>query len=92
MSDYHFTEIEIVQAAPYTSSLSPVVGVVNMMCSTAEGLLFRRIFPNPVYFTNYMYCIAGQMSSGLKETVGSAVENLDSMACSGLDQLTERSS
>lgn len=55
-------------AAPYASSLSPVVGAVNLMCSTAEG----------------------QMSSGLKETVGSAVENLDSMACSGLDQLTER--
>ena len=49
LSDYHFTEIEIVQAAPYASSLSPVVGAVNMMCSTAEGLLFRRIFPNPVF-------------------------------------------
>jgi len=55
-------------AAPYASSLSPVVGAVNIMCSTAEG----------------------QLSSGLKEKVGSAVENLDSMACSGLDQLTER--
>jgi len=55
-------------AAPYTSSLSPVVGAVNIMRSTAEG----------------------QLSSGLKEKMGSAVENLDSLACSGLDQLTER--
>jgi len=55
-------------AAPYASSLSPVVGAVNIMYSTAEG----------------------QLSSGLKEKVGSAVENLDSMACSGLGQLTER--
>jgi len=55
-------------AAPYASSLSPVVGAVNIMYSTAEG----------------------QLSSGLKEKVGSAVENLDSMACSGLCQLTER--
>jgi len=55
-------------AAPYASSLSPVVGAVNIMCSTAEG----------------------QLSSGLKDKMGSAVENLDSLACSGLDQLTER--
>jgi len=55
-------------AAPYTSSLSPVVGAVNIVCSTAEG----------------------QLSSGLKEKMGSAVENLDSIACSGLEQLTER--
>ena len=34
--------------------------------------------------------ISGQLSSGLKEKMGSAVENLDSLACSGLDQLTER--
>jgi len=70
-------ELQIVQdaasaasalAAPYASSLSPVVGAVNIMYSTAEG----------------------QLSSGLKEKVGSAVENLDSMACSGLGQLTER--
>merc|ERR1712055_866186 len=27
---------------------------------------------------------------GLKDKMGSAVENLDSLACSGLDQLTER--
>jgi len=55
-------------AAPYAASLSPVVGVVNIMCTTAEG----------------------QLSSGLKDKMGSAVENLDSLACSGLDQLTER--
>jgi len=55
-------------AAPYTSALSPVVGAVNIVCSTAEG----------------------QLSSGLKEKMGSAVENLDSIACSGLEQLTER--
>jgi len=55
-------------AAPYTSSLSPVVGAVNVLRSTAEG----------------------QLSPGLKEKMGSAVENLDSLACSGLDQLTER--
>ena len=35
-------------------------------------------------------CIVGQLSSGLKEKMGSAVENLDSIACSGLEQLTER--
>jgi len=55
-------------AAPYAASLSPVVGAVNIMCTTAEG----------------------QLSSGLKDKMGSAVENLDSLACSGLDQLTER--
>jgi len=55
-------------AAPYSSSLSPVVGAVNMVYTTAED----------------------QLAPGLKEKVGSAVENLDSMACSGLDQLTER--
>jgi len=55
-------------AAPYAASLSPVVGAVNIMCTTAEG----------------------QLSFGLKDKMGSAVENLDSLACSGLDQLTER--
>ena len=40
----HFYGVEIVQAAPYASSLSPVVGAVNIMCATAEGLLFRGIF------------------------------------------------
>lgn len=55
-------------AAPYAASLSPVVGAVNIMCTTAEG----------------------QLSSGLKDKMGSAVDNLDSLACSGLDQLTER--
>jgi len=55
-------------AAPYAASLSPVVGAVNIMCTTAEG----------------------QLSSGLKDKMGSAVENLDSLACSSLHQLTER--
>ena len=42
----NFNRIEIIQAAPYAASLSPVVGVVNIMCTTAEGLLFHVILKN----------------------------------------------
>ena len=38
----HFYGIDV-QAAPYTSALSPVVGAVNIVCSTAEGLSMHRL-------------------------------------------------